>query len=162
MGSIREIVFDCEAAPTLARFWAEMLDGYAVRPYDQAEIDRLAKLGLTPETDPTVLVDGPGPILCFQQVPGRRYENNRVHLDIAVADRQQEVQRITNARRRGHPRNARIYGHARPRRQSVLHRRTLEPTHRERPAISVCRVLDNGHCILTSFTSPPRPASFQP
>ena len=28
MGSIREIVFDCEAAPALARFWAQMLDGY--------------------------------------------------------------------------------------------------------------------------------------
>ena len=94
MGTIREIVFDCEAAPALARFWAEMLDGYAVRPYDEAEIDRLAKLGLTPDTDPIVLVDGPGPILCFQQVPERHYENNRVHLDIAVADRQQEVGRI--------------------------------------------------------------------
>jgi Glyoxalase-like domain len=94
MGSIREIVFDCESAPTLARFWAQMLDGYAVRPYDQAEIDRLAKLGLTPDTDPIVLVDGPGPILCFQQVPDRKYDNNRVHLDIAVADRQQEVGRI--------------------------------------------------------------------
>ena len=94
MGSIREIVFDCESAPTLARFWAEILDGYSVRSYDQAEIDRLAKLGLTPETDPTVLVDGPGPILCFQQVPNRKYENNRVHLDISVADRQREVRRI--------------------------------------------------------------------
>jgi hypothetical protein len=94
MGSIREIVFDCESAPALARFWAEILDGYSVRPYDQAEIDRLAKLGLTPDTDPTVMVDGPGPILCFQQVPDRKYENNRVHLDIAVANRQQEVRRI--------------------------------------------------------------------
>jgi hypothetical protein len=94
MGTIREIVFDCEAAPALARFWAEILDGYAVRPYDQAEIDRLAELGLTPETDPTVLVDGPGPILCFQRVPDRRYEHNRLHLDISVADRQQEVRRI--------------------------------------------------------------------
>ena len=54
----------------------------------------MAKLGLTPDTDPTVLVDGPGPVLCFQQVPDRKYENNRVHLDIAVADRQQEVRRI--------------------------------------------------------------------
>jgi hypothetical protein len=94
MATIREIVFDCEAAPALARFWAALLDGYAVRPYDQAEIDRLAKLGLTPETDPTVLVDGPGPILCFQRVAGRRYEGNRVHLDIAVADRQAEIRRI--------------------------------------------------------------------
>ena len=77
MGSIREIVFDCETPSVLARFWAEMLDGYAVRPYDQAEIDRLAELGLTPETDPTVMVDGPGPVLCFQRVAGRKYENNR-------------------------------------------------------------------------------------
>jgi hypothetical protein len=94
MGTIREIVFDCEVPSVLARFWAEILDGYSVRPYDQAEIDRLAKFGLTPETDPTVLVDGPGPILCFQRVPDRKYENNRVHLDIAVADRRQEVRRV--------------------------------------------------------------------
>jgi hypothetical protein len=94
MGSIREIVFDCESAPRLARFWAEVLDGYAVRPYDQTEIERLASLGLTPETDPTVMVDGPGPILCFQEVPTRNYENNRVHLDISVSDRRQEVQGI--------------------------------------------------------------------
>jgi hypothetical protein len=94
MGRIREIVFDCTSAPLLARFWATILDGYAVRPYDDAEIDRLAKLGLKPETDPTVLVDGPGPTLCFQQVPGRRYDNNRLHLDITVADRSREVERI--------------------------------------------------------------------
>jgi hypothetical protein len=94
MGTIREIVFDCREAPPLARFWAALLDGYAVRPYDQAEIERLAALGLTPATDPTVLVDGPGPILCFQQVEQRRYEGNRVHLDIAVADRRAEIERI--------------------------------------------------------------------
>ena len=91
LGTIREIVFDCESPSALARFWAKILDGYAVRPYDEAEIERLAKLGLTPETDPTVLVDGPGPILCFQRVLNRRYEGNRVHLDIAVADRRREV-----------------------------------------------------------------------
>ena len=94
METIREIVFDCASAPTLARFWAAVLDRYAVRPYDRAEIDRLAKLGLTPETDSTVLVDGPGPMLCFQQVPECRYEANRVHLDISVADRRHEVRRI--------------------------------------------------------------------
>ena len=91
MGSIKEIVFDCEKAATLARFWAQLLDGYEVRAYDRAEIERLAELGLTPDTDPTVLVDGPGPTLCFQQVPSRKYENNRVHLDVAVADRRKTV-----------------------------------------------------------------------
>ncbi|WP_342240460.1 VOC family protein [Inquilinus sp. OTU3971] len=94
MGRLREIVFESRSAPALARFWASALDGYAVRAYDQAEIDRLAALGLTPETDPVVLVDGPGPSLCVHQVPGRDYTNNRVHLDIAAADRAAEVERL--------------------------------------------------------------------
>ena len=59
MATIREIVFDSEHPPGLARFWAAVLDGYAVRPYDDAEIERLAAQGLSPETDPTVAVDGP-------------------------------------------------------------------------------------------------------
>lgn len=94
MGTIREIVFDCTRAAPLARFWAALLDGYDVRPYDAAETERLAKLNLTPETDPIVMVDGPGPHLCFQEVPERKYENNRVHFDIAVANRAAEVQRV--------------------------------------------------------------------
>jgi hypothetical protein len=93
-GSLREIVFDCQNPAKLARFWAEILAGYAVRPYDDAEIARLAGLGFTPETDPTVMVDGPGPILCFQRVEGREYSNNRLHLDISVADRMAEAGRL--------------------------------------------------------------------
>ena len=95
MARLREIVFDCEWPAALARFWAGVLDGYGVRPYDDAEIARLAAAGLTPETDPTVLVDGPGPMLCFQNVPGRKYSNNRLHLDVAAADRRAEVARLT-------------------------------------------------------------------
>jgi len=94
MGIIHEIVFDCDKPAKLAAFWASLLDGYAVRPYDSAEIARLATLGLTPETDPTVMVDGPGPSLCFQNVDGRRYDNNRVHFDVEVTDRGSEVERL--------------------------------------------------------------------
>lgn len=94
MGHINEIVFDCETPSKLASFWAEVLDGYAVRAYDQDEVARLAALGYTPETDPTVMVDGPGPTLCFQNVDGRRYDNNRVHLDVTVTDRAGEVERL--------------------------------------------------------------------
>ena len=72
----------------------QLLDGYKLRPYDQDDIEHLANLGLTPESDPTVLVDGPGPSLCFQNVPGRKYENNRLHLDISVGDIKAAVQRI--------------------------------------------------------------------
>jgi hypothetical protein len=94
VAQLREIVVDCSDPPKLACFWAAALDGYAVRPYDDAEIARLAAKGLTPETDPTVMVDGPGPKLCFQRVEGRRYDNNRIHLDLEAADRGAEVARL--------------------------------------------------------------------
>jgi hypothetical protein len=97
MGTIHEIVFDCDKPSALAAFWVELLDGYVIRPYDDAEISRLAALGLTPETDPTVMVDGPGPSICFQNVEGRRYDNNRVHFDIEVRERASVVERLRTA-----------------------------------------------------------------
>ncbi|WP_332691507.1 VOC family protein [Devosia sp.] len=97
MGKINEIVFDCDKPARLAQFWAGLLDGYAVRDYDEAEIARLAALGLTPDTDPTVMVDGPGPSICFQNVDGRRYDNNRVHFDVEVGDRSSAVERLKQA-----------------------------------------------------------------
>jgi hypothetical protein len=97
MGAIHEIVFDCDKPADLAKFWSALLDGYAIRPYDEAEVERLAALGFTPETDTTVMVDGPGPSLCFQNVEGRRYDNNRVHFDIGVTDRSTEVDRLKDA-----------------------------------------------------------------
>ena len=51
MGALKEIVIDADHPASLARFWAAVLDGYAVRPYDEGEIARLAALGFTPETD---------------------------------------------------------------------------------------------------------------
>jgi Glyoxalase-like domain len=94
MATVQEIVFDCARAPVLARFWAAAIDGYTVRPYDDAEIRRLATLGLTPETDPMVMVDGPGASLCFQQVKETKRGKNRVHLDLRSEDRRVEVQRL--------------------------------------------------------------------
>jgi len=94
MGTIREIVFDCDNAPRLARFWAAVLDGYHVRPYDDAEIARLAARGLSPETDPTVLIDGPGPFLCFQEGRKGRAERSTLHLDVAAHDRRAEAARL--------------------------------------------------------------------
>ena len=95
MGALKEIVIDADHPASLARFWAAVLDGYAVRPYDEGEIARLAALGFTPETDPTVMVDGPGPSLCFQIKPGPRPERNRVHVDVTAADRDAEIVRLT-------------------------------------------------------------------
>jgi hypothetical protein len=94
MNKLKEIVIDAGHPAALARFWAEVIDGYAIRPYDDEEIARLAALGFTPETDPTVMVDGPGPTLCFQIFPGPRHERNRVHVDVSVTDRRGEITRL--------------------------------------------------------------------
>jgi hypothetical protein len=54
MARLEQLIVDCEHPAALARFWAEVLDDFAIRPYDDAEIERLAVLGFTPETDPVV------------------------------------------------------------------------------------------------------------
>jgi hypothetical protein len=95
MARLKEIVVDANHPAKLARFWAQVAEAYAVRAYDEAEIARLAALGLTPETDPVVMVDGPGPTLCFHSRSGPRPLRNRIHLDLSAADRAAEVARVT-------------------------------------------------------------------
>jgi hypothetical protein len=98
MAVIRDIVFDCRHPASLARFWAEALDDYAVAPYDDAELQRLKDAGFAgPEDDPTVLVDGPPgrPRLWFQLVPEGKDRKNRVHLDLGSTDLVSEVERLT-------------------------------------------------------------------
>ena len=51
-------------------------------------------LGLTPETDPVVMVDGPGPTLCFHLRKGPRPHRNRLHLDLAAENPAAEVARL--------------------------------------------------------------------
>ncbi len=93
MARLKEIVFDSEHPARLARFWAAVLDGYAVRAYDAAEIARLAARGRTPETDPMVAVDGPGPTLFFQ-LAARGTGAGPLHLDVAGGPRAAEVARL--------------------------------------------------------------------
>jgi hypothetical protein len=86
IGRLTAIVLDCRRAAPMARFWAEAL-GWAIRPYDEAEVTRLASLGYTPETDPSVAVDAPdGSVTLFcQEVPEPRTVKNRMHLDLGPA-----------------------------------------------------------------------------
>ena len=98
MAQLHDIVFDCAHPASAARFWAAALDGYAVAPYDDAELARLRSLGITDiEDDPTVLVEtaAAGPRLFFQRVPEAKRVKNRVHLDLLVADLETEIQRLT-------------------------------------------------------------------
>lgn len=94
MGKLKEIVIDADMPSRLARFWEQALTDYHIRAYDDAEIARLAALGLTPETDPSVILDGPGPELCFQKMDGPRPWRNRIHFDIEAEDRAAEVARL--------------------------------------------------------------------
>ena len=98
MARLHDIVFDCAHPASVARFWAAALDGYAIAPYDDAELARLRSLGITDvEDDPTVLVEPAeaGPRLFFQRVPEAKRVKNRVHPDLRAADPQAEIQRLT-------------------------------------------------------------------
>jgi Glyoxalase-like domain len=87
VAELRDVVFDCVHPASLARFWAEALDGYAVAPYDDTELARLRANGITDaEYDPTVLVEGSGslPRFWFQRVAESKVVKNRMHLDLRV------------------------------------------------------------------------------
>ena len=98
MARLRDVVFDCRHPASLARFWVAALEGYAIAPYDEAELARLRATGIDdPEDDPNVLVEpspGSGPRLWFQRVPETKQVKNRVHLDLASADVSAEVLRL--------------------------------------------------------------------
>lgn len=91
---IKEIVVDALNPAKLARFWAAALDEYAVRPYTAADLTDLASRGLTPETDPSVALDGAGPTIFFQLTRQSKIGRNRIHLDLRCASRAAEVTRL--------------------------------------------------------------------
>jgi hypothetical protein len=94
MARLKDIVVDADHPAALARFWAAALHDYAVAPYDDEEIARLASRGLTPETDTSVMVEGPGPRLCFHLMRGPRGERNRLHFDLAAENPEAEIARL--------------------------------------------------------------------
>jgi hypothetical protein len=57
VATIRDVVVDCARPSRLAGFWAEVLDGYAVAPYDDAELARLLALGATVLDDRRLTTD---------------------------------------------------------------------------------------------------------
>src|SRR5215216_3943908 len=87
MSHLVEIVMDCRRAPKLATFWQVAL-GWRIRPYDEAEVARLAALGLTPQTDPMVAIDSADGSLVFflQEVPEPKTVKNRMHVDVRLRD----------------------------------------------------------------------------
>lgn len=98
MASIRDVVFDSAHPASAARFWAEVLDDYAVAPYDAEELARLRAKGINdPEDDPSVVLlpsGGRVPRIFFQLVPEGKQVKNRVHLDLSADDPDAEVERL--------------------------------------------------------------------
>lgn len=96
---IDAIVFDCRDAAPLARFWSAAL-GWGVAPYDEVELDRLARKGVyDPEDDPSIILEPPEdsdlPVIFFTEVSEERLGKNRVHLDLtADDDHEGEIERL--------------------------------------------------------------------
>ena len=95
MATMKDVVIDCAHPASLARFWAELIDGYAVAPYGEEDLAQLQAMGIDdPEDDPGVIVEGPGPRYYFQRVPEGKVAKNRMHLDLWSDDRDAEVTRL--------------------------------------------------------------------
>ncbi|MGW2821938.1 VOC family protein [Streptomyces sp. NPDC001443] len=80
--SLHHIVIDTHDLPSLARFWAEVLNWRIL-----SEREREVVIG--PEEA--------GPMgMCFMPVTGRKVVKNRLHLDLtsAAEDREAEIERI--------------------------------------------------------------------
>ena len=95
MARLHEIVIEAENPHQLARFWADLLDEFTLREYDQSEIERLAETGRTPETDPSMAVDGPGIVILFNETRRRMTERGLIHLDVIGDSLDGEVTRAT-------------------------------------------------------------------
>ena len=96
MISIKEIVIEAENPPLLPQFWAQLLTGFDVRSYDPDEGERLASIGRTSETDPTVAVNDSGLTMFFLETTRPRGERGRIHLDLVGDDRNGEVDRAVS------------------------------------------------------------------
>jgi predicted enzyme related to lactoylglutathione lyase len=83
--TIAAITFDCAHATSLAWFWADVL-GRTVDPEEQGAGEYFASIGRTAP-------DG-GPVMMFIKVPEGKSAKNRVHLDLATADRAAEIERV--------------------------------------------------------------------
>ena len=97
MARLEQIVVDCRRPAALARFWEQVLDGFAIRPYTDEDLADLDARGLTRESDPVVILDGPALEVCFQQVDVEPVVKKPLHLDLVSSDRTAEVARLVGS-----------------------------------------------------------------
>ncbi len=78
MGKLGCIVIDCSDAKRAAEFWSQALEGYEVDAQEWG-------VTMKSKTDP---------LIYFEVVPEGKAVKNRLHLNIAAADRKAEVARL--------------------------------------------------------------------
>lgn len=81
MIQIKVVTFDCRDPQALAAWWARQTGG-------------VVREGSEGDDYVVVAPSGDGPHLGFQRVPDPTPGKNRVHLDLATADRDLEVERL--------------------------------------------------------------------
>ena len=86
------VTIDCDDPLVVGRFWSAALD----RPLDAGATSEFASIGM-PEHRDTVgwaISDGVGPTWLFAKVPEPKRAKNRMHVDLAAADHEDEVERL--------------------------------------------------------------------
>ena len=91
------VTIDCDDPVVVARFWSAALE----RPVDAGASSEFASIGM-PEHRDTVgwaITDGDHPTWLFAKVPEPKRAKNRMHVDLAAADHEAEVDAPGRARR---------------------------------------------------------------
>ena len=84
------VTVDCEDALTVARFWSVALG----RPLDPNPSSEFASIGMPEHRDTLGWHLGGDPTWLFAKVSERKTAKNRMHVDLATADREAEVARL--------------------------------------------------------------------
>jgi hypothetical protein len=78
VGKLNCIVIDCADADRVSEFWSQALEGYTLNKEEWG-------ITMTSETQP---------LIYFEPVPEGKAVKNRLHLNIAAANREAEVKRL--------------------------------------------------------------------
>ena len=84
------VTVDCEDALTVGRFWSAALG----RPLDPNPSSDFAAIGMIEHRDVQGWCLDGDPTWLFARVPERKSAKNRMHVDLAAADREDEVARL--------------------------------------------------------------------